>query len=89
MLIVALRAWCCRVVLAVTLRAVMYRRNSGKAACRSKRRYTGLLVRYRVVSGWRRGEVGEMESTASTALEQSVAKPETAGDYRLLLCSAT
>ena len=85
MLIVTLITWCCRVVLVVTLRAVMERRNSGKAACRSKRRYTGLLLRYRVVSGWRRGD-GEMESAASTALEQSVAKPETAADYRLLLC---
>lgn len=54
-------------MLVVTLRAVMERRNSGKAFCRSKRRYTGLLVRYRVVSGWRRRGGGEMESAASTA----------------------
>jgi hypothetical protein len=88
MLIVTLRSWCCRVVLVVTLKAVMERRNSGKAAVRSKRRYSGLVVRYRVVSGWREGD-GEMESGASTALEQSVAKPETTADYRLLLCSVT
>jgi hypothetical protein len=66
----------------------MERRNSGKASSRSKRRYSGLVVRYRVVRGWRGGDV-EMESGASTALEQTVAKPETVADYRLLLCSVT
>jgi hypothetical protein len=35
----------------------MERRNSGKAASRRKRRYSG-LVRYRVVSGWGEEMVG-------------------------------